>query len=114
MSILETLPIIGRWFDKGLDLADQAITDTDKQNELIAHLSEGKGLIDQELHLRELSIKTIPWVDALHKMGRQLLNFITIIAVFILLLLDLDIDGPTAAVLGGPNMVYQYVKKVGK
>jgi len=114
MSLLQSLPIIGKWFDKGLDLADQAIVDKDKLNELIVHLAEGRDLIEKDVYLAALKVETIPWVDALHKMGRQILNMVTIIGIFVILILDIDISAPAAAIIGGPNMVYQYVKKTGK
>ncbi len=114
MSLLESIPIIGKWFDRGFDLADQAIVDKDKVNELIAHLEEGKDLIEKEVYLRALGTKTVPWVDALHKMGRQILNFVTIIAVLILIALDHTITQWDVLLLGGPNTAYQFMKKVGK
>ncbi len=56
---------------------------------------------------------TIPWVDALHKMGRQILNILTLAAVFTLLMFDKDLTGPSVAVLTGGNVVYQFVKGKG-
>lgn len=48
--------------NKGLDIVDQLVTDTDKANEIKA-----------AFYLAELQTKTIPVVDAFHKIGRQLL-----------------------------------------
>jgi len=56
---------------------------------------------------------TIPWVDALHKMGRQILNLCTLAAVFVLLMLDKELTGPAVAVLTGGNIMYQFVKGKG-
>lgn len=57
--------------------------------------------------------KTIPWVDALHKMGRQILNLLTLAAVFTLLMFDKNLTGPAIAALLGGNGIYQYVKGKG-
>jgi hypothetical protein len=114
MSILDAIPILGKLFSDTTDIIKEAVVDKDKQNEIIGNLEAARQAIDKEIYVRELETKTVTWVDALHKMGRQLLNLITIVGVFILLLCDVDISGPEAAIIGGPNMVYQYVKKAGK
>lgn len=58
---------------KSLELADQYIEDKDKKNELAVRLIESAQKAD--------SVQTVPWVDAVHKMGRQLLWF-TVIGVY--------------------------------
>jgi|GEM_PF-1213206 len=117
MGILESIPIVGRLIglaDKGLDLADQAVTDQDKLVELKSTLVEIKTEADQVLHLAELNTKTVPWIDGLHKMGRQLLNFYTITMAVVLLLMNVELTPTVALILGGPNAVYQFVKGKGK
>ena len=62
--------------DKSLDLASEAIEDKDLSNQLRASIEELK----QSVYIRELETKTVPWVDALHKMQRGILSMAGIIA----------------------------------
>jgi len=114
MSFLEAIPFIGKLFSDTTDIIKEVVVDKDKQNEIIGNLDRVRQAINKEIYIKELETKTVTWVDALHKMGRQILNMVTIIGVFIILILDIDISAPAAAIIGGPNMVYQYVKKIGK
>ncbi len=57
--------------------------------------------------------KTIPWVDALHKMGRQIINVLTLAIVFVLLMAGKEITPTVAAVLTGGNIAYQLIKGKG-
>ena len=59
--------------DKGIDLASEAIEDPDKRNELNAAYSALK----EATYLKELDTKTVPWVDALHKMQRGILSVLS-------------------------------------
>ena len=59
-------------FDKTIDLASEAIEDPDKLNAIKGNIEKMK----QERYTLELQTKTIPWVDALHKMGRQITGYI--------------------------------------
>ena len=59
-------------FNKVMDLADQAIEDKDKVNEIKKALS----LAAEKTWIAELNTKTVPWVDALHKMGRQITSYL--------------------------------------
>ena len=113
-DLLKSIPFIGGLFDKTLDMAKEAVTDKDKQNALIGSLEDLRQNVGREIYMLELQTKTIPWVDALHKMGRQIINLATIVAVTILLLKDIDITGPAALVLGGGNVAYQVIKGQGK
>ena len=65
-------------------------------------------------HSKELETKTIPWVDALHKMGRQILNLLVVIATVVLMLSGKTITPEVALLLGGGNVAYQLIKRVGK
>jgi len=114
MSWLESIPIIGKIFDNVADVAKEAITDKDMLNNLIGALEGGKQEITKELYLAELNSHTIPWVDALHKMGRQISNWLLIIAVVLLAALDVDISGPMMLLMGGGNVAYQIIKGKGK
>jgi len=52
---------------KSLDLASEYIEDPDKRNDLAVRVIEA--------NIASNNAQTIPWVDALHKMGRQLMMF---------------------------------------
>ena len=67
-----------------------------------------------EVYLEELKTKTIPWVDATHKMGRQILNVLNIIAVCIFAFTSTPVTMEIALILGGPNLAYQLIKGKGK
>ena len=113
MSFISAIPIIGKLVDGIFNIADQAIEDKDKLNELKAKVSEIQETARESIYLAELGTKTIPWIDGLHKMGRQLLNLISITAVVVLLLKGIEITGPAALVIGGGNAIYQFVKGKG-
>lgn len=101
------------WFnlgDKVVDLASEFITDKDKLNEFKHKYQE----MSHEEYLTELKTKTIPWVDALHKMGRQVQTYIVMGMVFGLSIYGIEISPAMAALLGGPAMVYSAVKGKGK
>ena len=111
MNPLEWISSLFKTADKAMDIAKEAVTDKDKQNELIGSIEK---LRIGVAYIAELNTKTIPWIDGLHKMGRQILNMTTIIAVVILLLCDVEITGPVALILAGPNATYQFIKGKGK
>lgn len=99
--------------DGAIDLADQAILDKDKLNEIRLELYK----IATNTYLAELSTQTVPWVDALHKMGRQILSLVTVLAVAGLLFAGIDLSQyDLFALLGGaaPASIYNYVKGHGK
>ena len=114
MSFLSSLPLIGKIFDDTADIIKEAVTDKDKLNGILGGLEGAKQKINNELYLAELGVKTVPWVDSFHKMGRQLLNYFTIIVVTILLLCDVEITPTVALILGGGNVSYQSIKGIGK
>ena len=57
--------------------------------------------------------KIFPWVDALHKMGRQITNWLTIGIVFGAMLMGHEVTPTEAAVLTGGNVAYQIIKGKG-
>uniref|UniRef100_A0A6M3LJI9 Uncharacterized protein n=1 Tax=viral metagenome TaxID=1070528 RepID=A0A6M3LJI9_9ZZZZ len=113
MSWLTAIPIVGKLFEDTADIIKEAVTDKDKQNQILGNLEAIKLQVDKEVYIKELETKTIPWLDALHKMGRQLLNFVTIIAVCGLLLCGIEITPTVALILTGGNIAYQVVKGPG-
>lgn len=105
--------ITGIFKDTG-DIVKQAVTDKDMQNQILGNLKTIEMTISKDVYLAALSTKTVPWVDALHKMSRPLLNAITIIAVVALSLCGKTITPELALILGGPNLAYQLIKGKGK
>lgn len=95
------------------DLADQAIDDDDMRSKLIGKIEQANELIKKELLIIELQTKTIPWVDALHKMGRQLQWYITAVIVGISMLAGHEITSQEAMLLGGVSIAYQLIKGKG-
>ena len=66
-----------------------------------------------ETYLKELDTRTVPWVDAVHKMGRQILNLFNILAVCWFAYKSFPIDLNVVLLLGGPNVAYQLIKGKG-
>ena len=110
MGVLSYIPIIGKLIDGTRDIISQAVTDKDKRNEILGNLDQLK----QEIYLAELGTKTIPWVDGLHKMGRQIINLVTIAAIVTMRLLDVEITQEMVILMGGGNLAYQIIKGKGK
>lgn len=97
-------------FNKVADLVSEVVEDKDKANEIKARLEE----LRQQVYLTELNTKTVPWVDALHKMGRQLLSYSSIIGGVIVLTVNPDVNPIALASILGPGGVYNFVKGKGK
>lgn len=57
---------------------------------------------------------TFPWVEALHTMGRQILNAATLIIATILIFQGHEFTQYDILLLGGPNLAYQLIKGKGK
>lgn len=55
---------------KAADIASEYIEDADKKNELIAELVRS--------YQQSASTTTVPWADAVHKLGRQGMQFLLI------------------------------------
>ena len=114
MGWLDAIPIIGKIFGDTTDIIKEAVTDKDKQNEILGNLQQGQQKLNEILYLAELQTKTIPWVDGLHKMGRQILAMSSIVATVTLLLFDITITPAIALIIGGPTTAYTLIKKQGK
>ena len=113
MSWLNAIPVIGKLFSDTTDIIKEVVIDKDKQNEVIGNLQQLRQKTDEIIYLAELATKTIPWIDALHKMGRQILAAMSIIATVTLLLLDIPITPTIALIIGGPTTAYTLIKKQG-
>ena len=94
-----------RLLDKGLDIVDQLVTDKDKAAELKA-----------AFYLQELQTPTVPIIDAIHKMGRQLLAFGQILFYY-LILQQYGNDAITPELVAGVSgaaSIYTLVKGKGR
>lgn len=102
-------------FNKVIDLASEAITDEDKLNEFKHEAdmasTELKKMLE-ETYRTELATKTVPWVDALHKMGRQLMSYAGYGLAFYMVHQGYDPMAAMAAV--APGGIYNYVKGRGQ
>lgn len=59
-------------FKDVIAIVDKNVEDKDKANEINKALM----LAAETTYNKELGTKTVPWVDALHKMGRQITNYL--------------------------------------
>ena len=113
MGWLESIPIIGKLFSDTTDIIKEVVVDKDKQNAILENLEVIKLAMDKELYLAELKTTTVPWVDALHKLARSILNVVVVIAVVTLMLMGKTITPEVALLLGGGNVAYQLIKGIG-
>lgn len=95
---------------KAEDIIAEAVEDKDKLNAINGHLAE----LRQQVYLAELNTKTIPWVDAIHKMGRQMMSYATLAAGVYLLVKHPDINPMTLAAVMSPSGIYNYIKGKGR
>ena len=114
MSWLASIPILGEMFTETTSIIKEVVVDKDAQNQILGSLKDLEMNIGKEIFVEALKVKTIPWIDGLHKMSRPLLNLITIVAVVVLCLTGKTITPELALILGGPNMAYQLIKGKGK
>lgn len=110
MSLISAIPIIGKLFDKTAEIVKEVVVDKDKQNEILGNLEELK----HHVYLAELGTQTVPWVDALHKMGRLLTNWSLIALIIVFQFMGWELDQNVVFLAGGGNMVYQLIKGKGK
>lgn len=96
-------------FNKVADLVSEVVEDKDKANELRTEIIR----LAQNTYQVELATKTVPWVDALHKMIRPIgtLSGYGLCAYMI----HSGINDPIAlAACFAPGGVYNFVKGKGK
>ena len=93
----------GETVSKGLDIVDQLVTDKDAANEMKA-----------AFYLTELQTKTIPIVDALHKMGRQILALFQLGFYAWCLKSGYEVDWNLVAGVSGATGLYTVAKGRGK
>ena len=92
------------------DLASELIVDKDKA----AQFSHELDMIAEQVYMAELSAKTVPWVDAVHKMGRQILSLLNIVIPAVLLYHNPEINPLSLAALAGPSGAYIWMKGKGQ
>lgn len=92
--------------DKAVDIIDQAVVDQDKSNELKFLIQS----LEHDMRLAELGTVTVPWVDALHKMGRQIISLASIIAIVVLKLYGIDLSMEEMVAMGGAGVAYNVIK----
>ena len=95
-------------FERTTDLISESIEDPDKRNEINGNIEKLK----QERYTLELQTKTVPWVDALHKMGRQLTGYLGYGLAFYMVQQGYDPMAAMAAV--APGGIYAAFKNKGK
>lgn len=97
-------------FNKVVDLISEVVEDPDKRNEIEKAIK----LAAEETYRLELNTKTVPWVDAIHKMGRQILSILSLVIPAVLIYYQPTIDPLTLAAMTAPGGVYNYIKGKGK
>lgn len=115
------------WFkplDKAMDVVDKAVLDKDAAAAIKGELQMAElklRALAEQTYVAELQRVTIPWVDALHKMGRQILSLLNLIipsaTVIILAFMDVPLTEKHMIVLGlgnGASIVYNGVKGKGR
>ncbi len=93
-----------------IGIVKKIVPDKDKQNEIIGAIENVK----QVAYMAELNTKTVPWVDALHKMGRLITNWSLIITVVVFELMGWELSQNIVFLMGGGNIVYQLIKGKGR
>ena len=95
-------------FSKVIDVVDKFVEDKDKAAELKHQLNMGA----QQVYLTELNTKTVPWVDALHKMSRNIGSWLGYGLAFYMVHQGYD---PMAAMAAcAPGGIYNWQKGKGK
>ena len=102
-------------FNKALAIVDKAVLDKDLRETLRAELEAGRQDISKmaETSYRQaLATSTVPWVDALHKMGRQITGYLSCGLAFYMVMEGYDYQAVMAAM--APSSIYAWQKGKGK
>lgn len=102
-------------FNKVVDLASEAITDKDKLNGFKHEASMASAELQrmmEQTYRQELATVTVPWVDALHKMGRQLMSFAGYGLALYMVHKGYEPMAAIAAIT--PGSIYSYIKGRGQ
>lgn len=106
--------LTGNTASKALDIALERTEDVDKRNALVLQYVT----IKEETRRAELARVTVPWVDAVHKMGRQIFWFGFMVGALVLIATGhsqelLDQANLLLSIAGGGG-VYTVIKGKGK
>ena len=96
--------------NRAADIIDQAVTDKDLKLKLDNELE----MLKQQVYIAELGTQTVPWMDGVHKLGRQLLSFVSVIGGGVLLYFVPDTNPASLAMIVAPGGIYNYVKGKGR
>lgn len=103
MSLLDWI----KPFNKVVDVVAEVVEDKDQRNRINAEIET----LRQQVYMAELNAKTIPWVDALHKMQRGILSVFSMgIGAY---LVHKGADAGSIAAIVGPAGIYNFVKGKG-
>ena len=108
MSFFDFLGVIS----KAEDIISEAVEDKDKANEIRLAMAQ----LREAAYLAELQTKTVPWVDAVHKLARPAISLVAVVLPAVVLMVSPDVDPAFInAMLAGnvPAAVYHYVKGKG-
>ncbi len=96
--------------NKATDIVDKVVEDKDAKNEFKYLMDKLK----EEVYITELGTKTIPWVDALHKMGRQIISLITVLVFGFIIYSNPEVDLVKLLTAAGPAGLYTLIKGTGR
>ena len=106
-----------------IDVVDKAVVDQDLRIQLKAELQSAQydlQKLAQEVYVAELNTKTVPWVDATHKLGRQGLALLSMLGgwgiIVYMIHKGMDANQLVTAMLAShaPALGYNVVKGKGK
>ncbi len=103
-------------FGRVMDVIDEVVEDKDKVNEIRGQIEKGaQKLVEMQEVSYQIALqqKTIPLVDALHKMGRQILSYLGYGLAFYMVTKNIT-DPVSLAACFAPSTAYNYVKGAGK
>lgn len=102
--------MVGGIAKEAADVAKEYIEDPDLRNKVIESII----LRATDLEIERTKAKTIPWVDALHKMSRVILAGMLMTVYLVLELNGVDINIGELATMAGPAGLYTLLKGRGK
>lgn len=96
--------------DRAAEVAKEYIEDPDLRNKVIAEIIKA----DTQLKIERTKAKTIPWVDATHKMSRVILAAMLMTIYLVLRLRGIDVELTELATIAAPAGLYTVMKGRGK
>lgn len=96
--------------EQAASVAKEYIEDPDLRNKIISEIIKA----DTELKIERTKAKTIPWVDALHKMSRVILAAMLMTVYLVLKLRGIDVELTELVTVAAPAGLYTVMKGRGK